>query len=109
MAKLAHSFRKEKLKGRLSANLKGIVHRDVKPHNIVITVDGIVKILDFGIAQLADSHNITGVGEVLGTVNYMSPEQIRGDVADARADQLDAETPPRAARDARHRPRSRDR
>lgn len=70
----------------------GIIHRDLKPANILVTDDGEPKILDFGIARAADDHMLgtvqTVAGEVLGTISYMSPEQIAGDVAalDTRSD-----------------------
>ncbi|MES1211831.1 MAG: serine/threonine-protein kinase, partial [Acidobacteriota bacterium] len=68
------------------AHRQGIVHRDVKPANLMITTDGVVKILDFGIAKLAGSVGITRTGVALGTPAYMAPEQIRGDEVDHRAD-----------------------
>ncbi len=57
----------------------GIVHRDVKPGNVMITPDGRVKVTDFGIARAIDTADITEVGQVIGTVRYMSPEQARGE------------------------------
>ena len=64
---------------------RGVIHRDVKPDNIFVTDDGSVKLGDFGIARI-DSTSKTHAGTVLGTPSYMAPEQIRGEVADARSD-----------------------
>ena len=68
-----------------AAHARGIVHRDVKPANVMLTADGGVKLLDFGVAKLADV-TITQSGVTPGTVAYMAPEQIRGENADARSD-----------------------
>src|SRR5262249_9214403 len=66
------------------AHAHGVVHRDVKPGNIMITSRGAVKIMDFGIAKSGGS--VTSTGQVLGTPNYMSPEQVKGRPLDGRSD-----------------------
>jgi serine/threonine protein kinase len=67
------------------AHSKGIIHRDVKPGNIMVNTEGMVKITDFGIARIASS-KFTHTGTVMGTPSYMSPEQVRGAVVDGRSD-----------------------
>jgi serine/threonine-protein kinase len=73
--------------GLAFAHRAGVVHRDIKPPNIKISREGVLKILDFGIARQVGS-GMTRVGSMIGTISYMSPEQVRGEVVDHRSDQF---------------------
>lgn len=63
-----------------------IIHRDIKPHNIIITKGGVVKVTDFGIARAVSTATVTHTGNIMGSVHYFSPEQARGEIADERSD-----------------------
>jgi serine/threonine protein kinase len=74
------------LDGLWHAHRAGIVHRDLKPGNLMVTCDGIVKVMDFGIARIAGSEHLTSDGFTMGTPAFMAPEQVRGEEVDARSD-----------------------
>jgi serine/threonine-protein kinase len=68
------------------AHKHNIIHRDIKPANMMLTPQGVVKLMDFGIARSGTDGSLTSTGTTLGSLNYMPPEQVRGEAADARSD-----------------------
>src|SRR6202050_2712491 len=83
---LAVSIVTQACRGLDYAHRNGVVHRDVKPGNLLVSGTDVVKLADFGIARATDQSSITQVGSVLGTAAYLSPEQARGEEAGPRAD-----------------------
>lgn len=74
------------LRALQTAHNRGIVHRDIKPQNIMLLNDGTIKVMDFGIAKFAREESMTATDQAIGTVHYISPEQARGDVTDEKSD-----------------------
>ena len=84
--KEAVHFTVQILRALQHAHDKGIVHRDVKPHNIMLLQDGTIKVMDFGIARFARDDGRTVTDKAIGSVHYISPEQARGDITDEKSD-----------------------
>ncbi len=85
-AELAAAMARQVAEGLIVAHGAGIVHRDVKPENILVPEDGVLKIADFGIVHITDTQDMTVTGQILGSPYYMSPEHVLGKGLDARAD-----------------------
>jgi len=68
------------------AHKRGVIHRDIKPANMMLTPDGVIKLMDFGIARSGNDQSLTVTGTTLGSLYYMSPEQVKGEPTDARSD-----------------------
>ena len=82
----AINFTTQILRGLQHAHDKGIVHRDIKPQNIMVLPDGIIKVTDFGIARFARNEHKTITDKVIGSVHYISPEQAKGEPTDEKTD-----------------------
>jgi serine/threonine-protein kinase len=85
-AEYAADILAQTLDGMAHAHAMGVLHRDIKPANIMITGEGRVKVTDFGIARVLGSSRMTRDGRIIGTLEYLAPERIRGEEADVRSD-----------------------
>jgi serine/threonine-protein kinase len=87
VSRLAVGIGRQICRGLQAAHEQGIIHRDIKPQNVLIDHKGEVKLMDFGIARMAEAHEgMTQVGLIVGTPHYMSPEQVQGKQLDSRSD-----------------------
>jgi serine/threonine-protein kinase len=77
---------KQLCRGLGAVHEAGIIHRDIKPHNVMVLPSGVVKLMDFGIARSEEGADLTADGQTVGTPYYMSPEQARGERLDPRSD-----------------------
>lgn len=77
---------KQVCEGLVEAHRLGVIHRDLKPQNIMIDKDGNTKVMDFGIARSVEAPGVTATGMMIGTPDYISPEQAEGEEADQRSD-----------------------
>src|SRR4029077_495673 len=68
------------------AHQQHIIHRDIKPANMMLTPQGVIKLMDFGIARAGEERSLTMTGTTMGSLSYMSPEQVKGEATDARSD-----------------------
>ncbi|MBM3295653.1 MAG: hypothetical protein FJY82_14200, partial [Candidatus Aminicenantes bacterium] len=82
----AVSIARQIAEGLAEAHAHGIIHRDLKPQNIMVDEGGGVRVMDFGIARSLETKGVTGAGVMIGTPEYMSPEQVEGKAVDARSD-----------------------
>ena len=80
------SYTTQILRALEHAHAKGIVHRDIKPQNIMLLKNGVIKVMDFGIAKIPNAETVTMTDKAIGTVYYISPEQVSGSTTDARSD-----------------------
>jgi beta-lactam-binding protein with PASTA domain/tRNA A-37 threonylcarbamoyl transferase component Bud32 len=82
----AVGYAQQVLQALAFAHRRGVIHRDIKPHNMMLTPDGLLKVTDFGIARAANQVEMTEVGSIVGTAQYLSPEQARGQTVGPQSD-----------------------